>query len=94
MKKIWCALCVCVCVTAVQAQSQGTYKEYVRRALEAISDDKTEDAEKLFREAMKAEPAQRSNAMIYYQIGRIQEHRGKTRKALMNCERCSRRPIW
>ena len=35
-----------------------------------------------FREAMRVEPAQRSNAMIYYQIGRMQEHRGKLEKAL------------
>ena len=84
MKKLLSVCCLCACVMGVQAQSHGTYKEYVRRALEAISDDKTEDAEELFREAMKAEPAQRSNAMIYYQIGRIQEHRGKPRKALQS----------
>ena len=84
MKKMLSVFCLCACVMGVQAQSHGTYKEYVRRALEAISDDKTEDAEELFREAMKAEPAQRSNAMIYYQIGRIQEHRGKPRKALQS----------
>ena len=84
MKKLLSVFCLCACVMGVQAQSHGTYKEYVRRALEAISDDKTEDAEELFREAMKAEPAQRSNAMIYYQIGRIQEHRGKPRKALQS----------
>ena len=47
-----------------------------------MSMDSTEVAERLFREAMRVEPAQRSNAMIYYQIGRMQEHRGKLEKAL------------
>ena len=82
MKKMLCVLCLCAGMTAVRAQSHGTYREYVRQALEAMSVDSTVEAERLFREAMKAEPAQRSNAMIYYQIGRIQEHRGKPEKAL------------
>ena len=64
---------------SVQAQS---YQEYVQKALEAMSIDSTDEAERLFREAMRMEPAQRSNAMIYYQIGRLQEHRGKLEKAL------------
>ena len=50
--------------------------------MDAMSTDSTEVAERLFREAMRVEPAQRSNAMIYYQIGRMQEHRGKLEKAL------------
>ena len=50
-------------------------------SLDAMSMDSTEMAERLFREAMRVEPAQRSNAMIYYQIGRMQEHRGKLEKA-------------
>lgn len=82
MKRILCMLCLCVGMATAWAQSQATYKEYVRRALEAIAADSTVEAEKLFRQAMKAEPAQRSNAMIYYQIARLQEHRGKPKKAL------------
>ena len=70
-----------LCLVAAVAQAQS-YKEYVRKALDAMSTDSTEVAERLFREAMRVEPAQRSNAMIYYQIGRMQEHRGKLEKAL------------
>ena len=79
MKK-W-ILMASLCLVAVAAQAQS-YKEYVRKALDAMSMDSTEMAERLFREAMRVEPAQRSNAMIYYQIGRMQEHRGKLEKAL------------
>lgn len=79
MKK-W-ILMASLCLVAVAAQAQS-YKEYVRKALDAMSMDSTEVAERLFREAMRVEPAQRSNAMIYYQIGRMQEHRGKVGKSL------------
>ena len=82
MKKLMCVWGLCLGVTVAWGQSQATYKEYVRRALDAMSADSTMEAERLFREAMKAEPGQRSNAMIYYQIGRMQEHRGKPDKAL------------
>ena len=79
MKKWILMASLCLVAVATQAQS---YKEYVRKALDAMSTDSTEVAERLFREAMRVEPAQRSNAMIYYQIGRMQEHRGKLEKAL------------
>ena len=74
-------LVLCLAATVCQAQVSD-YRAYVRRALESMSADSTEKAERLFREAMRIEPAQRSNAMIYYQIGRMQEHRGKPEKAL------------
>lgn len=70
-----------VCMTVAVAPAQ-TYKEYVKQALEAMSEDSLDEAEKLFREAMHKEPAQRSNAMVYYQIGRMQQNRGKYDKAL------------
>ena len=79
MKKWFLILLVSAVVTKVQSQS---YKEYVRQALAAMSVDSTDEAEKMFREAMRIEPASRSNAMIYYQIGRIQERRNKLEKAL------------
>ena len=72
-------LLLCGCLSATHAQ---TYKDYVRQALEAMSADSTDMAEKMFREAMRIEPAKRSNAMIYYQIGRMQERRGRQQKAL------------
>ena len=79
MKKWVLGVSLCVMAVSVQAQS---YQEYVQKALEAMSIDSTDEAERLFREAMRMEPAQRSNSMIYYQIGRLQEHRGKLEKAL------------
>lgn len=81
MKQLVMICCLCGWMQFSQAQVL-TYKEYVQKALDAMSVDSVDEAEKFFREAMKTEPAQRSNAMIYYQIGRMQEHRGKYEKAL------------
>ena len=62
--------------------SAQTYQDYVRKGLEAAAEDSIDLAEKYFREAMRAEPAQRSNAMLYYYIGQIQERRGQTDLAM------------
>lgn len=70
---------LCLMTVTLQAQS---YKDYVQKALDAMAADSLDQAENLFREAMRLEPAQRSNAMIYCQIGRIQERRGELHKAL------------
>lgn len=72
-----------MCLAAAAARGQS-YEEYVRQALDALATDSEEVSERLFREAMRVEPARRSNAMIYYRIGRMQEHRGKLEKALDN----------
>ena len=57
---------LCLVTVTLQAQS---YKDYVQKALDAMAADSLDLAENLFREAMRLEPAQRSNAMIYCQIG-------------------------
>lgn len=62
--------------------SGQTYMEYVKQALEAMSMDSTDLAEQWFREAMRVEPAQRSNAMIYYQIAQMYKYKGRNEKAL------------
>lgn len=79
MRKAVLILALCGGMSTIHAQ---TYKDYVRQALSAMSEDSTEQAERMFREAMRIEPAQRSNAMIYYQIGRMQERRERYEKAL------------
>ena len=54
----------------------------MRRGLSAAAADSLAEAEHLFREAMRLEPAQRSNAMLHYYIGQIQEKRQETDLAL------------
>lgn len=78
VKVLVCCLYLC---SSLSAQTQE-YKEYVRQALDAMGEDSLELAERKFREAMRVEPAQRSNAMLHYHIGRIQERKGKPEKAL------------
>ena len=45
-------LVLCLAATVCQAQTSD-YRTYVRRALESMSADSTEKAERLFREAMR-----------------------------------------
>lgn len=75
-------LCLLALLFAVEAVRAQTYMEYVRQALEALSMDSIDEAERWFREAMRVEPEQKSNAMIYYQIGQMYKYRGKNEKAL------------
>lgn len=79
MKNLILTLILCLTVCGVQAQS---YDDYVRRGLSAAAADSLAEAEHLFREAMRLEPAQRSNAMLHYYIGQIQEKRQETDLAL------------
>lgn len=78
--KRWIAVFV-VCLTVGVTRAQ-TYKEYVEQALAAMATDSLDEAERQFREAMKAEPAQRSNAMLYCQLARIYERKGKYERAV------------
>lgn len=71
-----------VCCVAVCFAHAQTYKEYVQHALEAMAEDSLDAAERQFREAMRTEPAQRSNAMLHYHLGRIQERKGRPEKAI------------
>lgn len=70
---------LCLMTVTLQAQS---YKDYVQKAFDAMAADSLDLAENLFCEAMRLEPAQRSNAMLYYYIGQIQERRGQTDLAM------------
>lgn len=75
-------LCLALLLFATGNASAQSYMEYVRQALDALSMDSIDEAERWFREAMRVEPEQKSNAMIYYQIGQMYKYRGKNDKAL------------
>lgn len=77
---LWLGLCVSgLWRLPLQAQ---TYRDSVKQALDAMAADSLSKAEELFRQAMRLEPAQRSNALLFNHIGRIQERRGEYAEAL------------
>ncbi len=65
--------------TVLRAQ---TYEQYVERALAAVEADSLVEAEVLFRSALKTAPDDYRNALIYMNLGRIQESSGKRMDAL------------
>lgn len=74
------ALAIWGLCASIQAQTP-TYQDYVKQALAAMAVDSLQQADSLFKQALKAQPAQRSNALIYYQLGRMAEYQGHTLQA-------------
>lgn len=79
MKKILFALAVALSVSGARAQ---IYKDYVQQGLAALETDSLQQAEQLFRKALQAEPAQKSNALLFGYIGQIQERTQRYDEAL------------
>lgn len=79
MKKLLTALGAMLWAIGFRAQ---TYKDYVQQGLDAMSADSLAQAEALFRKALEAEPAQKSNALLFGHIGRIQERQRRYDEAL------------
>lgn len=78
-KVILYALLNIVFFTSVYAQS---YDTLIDRALSAIEKDSLEQAEHLFKEALRSDPANRKNAMIFSNLGTVQRRLGKEKEAL------------
>jgi tetratricopeptide (TPR) repeat protein len=68
--------------TAVSAQSGSSYRELTDRAMSCIAADSLSEAESLIQEAMKLEPTNPSNAMLFANLGQVQRRLGKTEKAI------------
>ena len=79
MKRILCYfLFFCVCIY-MQAQ---TYDQLAARAVEAAERDSLELSEKLFEEALKLEPANPHNALLFSNLGTIQRRQRQYEQAL------------
>lgn len=63
----------------MQAQ---TYDQLAARAVEAAERDSLELSEKLFKEALKLEPANMRNSMLFSNLGTVQHRLGKIDKAI------------
>lgn len=62
--------------------SAQTYDELITRAMDAVEKDSLYQAEGLFKEALKLEPANVRNALLFSNLGTIQRRMGKNKEAL------------
>ena len=62
--------------------SAQTYDEYISQAMDAIETDSLAKAEMFFKEALKLEPANIKNALLFSNLGTIQRRIGKKNEAL------------
>lgn len=79
VKKI--ILFIGVVIISCSAYSQ-TYQELIGKALEYVELDSIDTAERLFRQALKLEPANAHNALVFSNIGMIQQRTGRYGEAI------------
>ncbi len=63
-----------------------TYEELVQKGLDASAENKLEDAEQYFRQALKLAPEDYRNPLIYFNIAKLLEAQNLPMKALDNYE--------
>lgn len=73
-------LCAVAGIFSVHAQT--SYREYYDRALELAGADSLAQAEYFFKEALRAEPANVQNALIFSNLGVVQHRMGKYEMAV------------
>ena len=79
MKYIVWILCVWVLSLPLQAQS---YNDVVEQAMDCVKKDSLVQAERLFRQALKMEPDNARNALLFSNLGTVQKRMGKTDEAI------------
>lgn len=62
--------------------SAQTYDELITRAMDAVEKDSLHRAEGLFKEALKLDPANMRNALLFSNLGTVQRRMGKNKEAL------------
>ncbi len=73
-------ICLSLCLCGkVPAQ---TYDELIGKAMDAVEMDSLQQAEHLFKEALRLEPANMRNALVFSNLGTIQRRMGKKKEAL------------
>lgn len=69
-------------LTATAVSAQSSYLDLTDHAMRCIETDSLSEAESLIEEAMKLEPTNPSNAMLFANLGQVQRRLGKTEKAI------------
>ena len=68
-------------ISCLQLSAQ-TYDELITRAMDAVEKDSLHQAEGLFKEALKLDPANMRNALLFSNLGTVQRRMGKNKEAL------------
>ena len=71
-----CAICLCVSLSA------QTYHDIVEKAMDYTLKDSLEQAEQLFLDALKLDPVNARNALLFSNLGTVQMRMGKTDAAI------------
>lgn len=79
MKRIVYILLLCCSCFQLSAQ---TYDELITRAMDAVEKDSLYQAERLFKEALRLEPSNMRNALLFSNLGTIQRRMGKNDDAV------------
>lgn len=76
------ALCLSLPIKAQERVEKASYQECVEKGIALLKQDSLLQAEPCFLQAIKAEPTQKSNGLLYNYIGQIQERTGRTKEAI------------
>ena len=79
MKKLFFPIMFLLAAGSMQAQ---TYNELVEKAMDYTLKDSLVQAEQLFRQALKMEPGNARNALLFSNLGTVQKRMGKTDEAI------------
>ena len=74
-------LCIAMMLACLQLSAQ-TYDELITRAMDAVEKDSLYQAEVFFKKALKLEPANMRNALLFSNLGTIQRRMGKNKEAI------------
>ena len=74
-------LCIAMMLACLQLSAQ-TYDELITRAMDAVEKDSLYQAEVFFKKALKLEPANMRNALLFSNLGTIQRRMGQNKEAL------------
>ena len=75
---VFIIMCLCLCTPA---KSQA-YDELIDKAMDAVEQDSLLLAENYFKEALRLEPANMRNSLLFSNLGTIQRRMGKRKEAL------------
>lgn len=79
LKRILCLLLILSASTSMQAQ---TYHELVEKAMDYTMKDSLELAEGMFKQALKLDPVNARNALLFSNLGTVQKRMGKIDEAI------------
>ena len=74
-----------IAIHPAKAQSNAQiYEQLVEQALAAAAKDSITQSEKLFQKALKTSPNDHRNALIYTNMGKLQERSGRDEEAIQS----------